>query len=75
MTNYKCIVTLRSGAHKLVRVTRDVMAHIVTEYRKMQRSIWRDRSVLEVNGTTLTLNDIAKMVFVNEWTGEKLEIA
>lgn len=75
MTNYKCIVTLKNGAHKLMRVTFDVMAKIVTAFREMQKCIFNDRVVLVVNGTSFTLNDIMKMVFINEYNGERLEVA
>lgn len=71
MTNYKCIVTLRSGAHKILRMTKDVVAHVVAEFRKMQRSIFNDKKTVNVGGYTLTLNDVTCMRFMNEWTGEE----
>ena len=76
MTNYKCIVTLKNGAHRIVRITRDVMAHIVSEFRKFQKNIFRDVVLLELPAdVVLVLNNVKKMLFINEWTGEKLEVA
>ena len=76
MTNYKCIVTLKNGSHKIVRMTKDVVAHVVTEFRKFQSSIFKDVVLLELaNETFLVLNNIRQFVFINEYTGEKLEVA
>ncbi len=74
MTNYKAIVTLKNGGHKIMRMTRDVMAHMVSEFRKMQRSIFNDKVELSVNGSSIILNEIKALLFINEWTGERLEI-
>lgn len=74
MTNYKAIVTLKNGGHKIMRMTRDVMAHMVSEFRKMQRSIFNDKVELSVNGSCIILNEIKALLFINEWTGERLEI-
>lgn len=71
MTNYRCIVTLRSGAHKILRMTRDVVAHVVAEFRKMQHCIFNDRVTVNVGGYTLTLNDVTSLKFMNEYTGEE----
>lgn len=75
MTNYRCVVTLKNGAHRILRMTRDVVAHVVYHFRKMQQSIFSDRVVLTVNGQPFTLNDVKRMLFINEYTGERLEIA
>jgi len=76
MTNYKCIVTLKNGAHSIVRISRDVMAHIVSEFRKFQKSIFCDVVLLQLPAdVVLVLNNVKKMLFINEWTGEKLEVA
>ena len=39
MTYFKCIATLENGAHKIVRVTRDVMATLVFGFRSLQGGI------------------------------------
>lgn len=71
MTNYRCVVTLKNGAHKILRMTRDVVAHIVSEFRKMQKNIFNDRVTVNVGGSTLLLNDVTSMRFLNEYTGEE----
>lgn len=75
MTNYKCVVTLRNGAHKIVRMTKDVMAHLVSEFRKCQRDIFADRKEIVIHDVLLLLNDVKMLLFINEYTGERLEIA
>jgi len=74
MTNYRCIVTLSKG-HKVLRMTRDVVAHMVSEYRRMQGQLFRSTVSVVVGGESLLMNDVKKMLFINEWTGERLEIA
>lgn len=76
MTNYKCIVTMKNGSHKIVRMAKNVMAHVVYEYRKFQQSIFSDIVLLELPADVyLMLNDVKSLLFINEWTGEKLEVA
>ena len=65
------MVTLKNGAHKILRMTRDVVAHIVSEFRKMQKNIFNDRVTVNVGGSTLLLNDVTSMRFLNEYTGEE----
>ena len=76
MTNYKCIVTLRSGAHKIVRMTKDVMARLVMAFRKNQTDPWLTRRYEETfENLGLTPGQVIRLLFINEFTGEKLEIA
>lgn len=76
MTNYKCIVTMKNGSHKIVRMAKNVMAHVVYEFRKFQQNIFSDIVLLELPADVyLMLNDVKSLLFINEWTGEKLEVA
>jgi len=76
MTNYRCIVTMKNGSHKIVRMAKNVMAHVVYEFRKYQQSIFSDIVLLELPADVwLLLNEVKNLVFINEYTGEKLEIA
>lgn len=76
MTNYRCIVTLTNGAHKIVRMTKDVMATLVTGFRKMQNEPWLTKRYVEVfKRFELMPSQVSKLLFINEYTGEKLEIA
>lgn len=75
MENYKCIIALNNGAKKILRGGTDVVAHIVCEFRKFQRSIFNDAVKLTIQGVTFVLNDVKSFLFINEWTGERLEIS
>ena len=71
MTNYRTIVGLSNGCHKIVRLDKGQVAHVVTEWRKFRRSVFREVVSLTLNGTTLCLNEILSWKFINEWTGEE----
>lgn len=71
MTNYRTIVGLTNGCHKIVRLDKGQVAHVVTEWRKFRRSVFREVVSLTLNGTTLCLNEILSWKFINEWTGEE----
>lgn len=71
MTNYRTIVGLSNGRHKIVRLDKGQVAHVVTEWRKFRRSVFREVVSLTLNGTTLCLNEILSWKFINEWTGEE----
>ena len=76
MTYFRCIVTLRNGAHKILRMTRDVMATMVTAFRSAQKSPWlikRHADLFERFG--LTPSQVLCLLFINEYTGEKLVVA
>lgn len=74
MTTYKAIVTLKNGAHKIVRMTRDKVAKIVTEFRRMQKNIFSDVVLLTIGDVTLVLNDCKSFKFINEYTLEQLVV-
>lgn len=50
MTNYKTIVTFRNGTHKILRMTRDLVAKFVYIFREMQKT----RSVTCISGLCMT---------------------
>ena len=73
MTYFKAIVTLKNGAHKIIRMSREMVAHIVTEFRKMQHNIFNDVVIIEAAAEEfLCLNDIKSCKFINEYTREEL---
>lgn len=76
MTNYKCIVTLANGAHKILRMTIDVMATLVTAFRANQRYPWLIKRYEDVyKKLELLPQQVVGLLFINEYTGERLEIA
>jgi hypothetical protein len=72
MTNYRTVVALTNGLHKIVRLDKGQIAHVVSEFRKFQRRIFDDVVELNLNGSKLCLNEIVSFKFINEWTGEEL---
>ena len=76
MTNYRCVVTLSNGAHKIIRVTKDVMAKLVTAFRCQQRDPWLTKRYEQAfRDLELVPRMVSKLLFINEYTGERLEIA
>ena len=63
---------LSNGCHKILRLSRDQVAHVVYEVNKFRRSIFRDVVEITLNGMTLCLNEILSWKFINEYTREEL---
>lgn len=72
MTYFKTIVTLKSGAHKIIRLTLGEVAHVVSEFKKFRASIFSDVVEITLNGITLCMNEISSWKFINEYTREEL---
>ena len=70
MTYYKTIVGLTNGRHKILRLQKNEVAHVVTEVRKFKNSIFREVVKITLNGCVLCLNEILSWKFINEYTGE-----
>ena len=67
MNDYKCIVTLKNGGHKILRLTKRMVAHIVSEFRKMQQSIFSELVCIKIDAYHfLTLNDVREMKFYED---------
>lgn len=65
--NYKCIVTLKNGGHKILRITKSMLAHLVSEFRKMQQSIFNEFVCIKIDDHHfLTLNDVREMRFYED---------
>lgn len=71
---FKCIVTLKSGARKVIRMTIEKVARFVTMFREQQRNIFQDESCLFVlcDDDALLMSSVAGAKFINERTGEEL---
>ena len=73
MTNYKTIVTFENGTHRILRMTRDLVAKFVTLFREMQRNPYNDLYAWNVPGDEyLLMNGISNVRFINEYTGDEL---
>ena len=66
MTNYKAIVTLQGGGHKIVRGAQDMVAHLSYMVSQAKKSIFKSEE--SVYGIAVAL--IASVKFINEYTGE-----
>lgn len=75
MTYFKCIATLENGAHKIVRVTRDVMATLVFGFRSLQGGVQVRHYKETAERLGLDWLRVHKMLFINEYTHDRLEIA
>jgi len=71
MTYYRTIVTLTSGAHKIIRLTIGEVAHVVSEVNKFRKSIFRTAEIV-LQGTVYELSEILSWKFINEYTKEEL---
>lgn len=66
MTNYKCIVRLSGGQHKIVRGAQDVVAKINAAVQRARKSVFKSEEV--VYGIAVAA--IASVKFINEYTGQ-----
>lgn len=71
MTYFRTIVEMKNGFHKTLRLTKSDVAHVVSEFRKFQRSIFNDQQTITFGDVTLVLNEIISWKFINEWTSEE----
>ena len=76
MTIYKCIVTLTNGCHVIKRINEDVVAILAYAFRRKQNDPWlTERYENLFKSLELIPRTIEKMLFINEYTGERLELA
>ena len=72
MTNYRTIVTFKNGTHKILRMTRDLVAKFVTLFREMQKSPFNDLYAWNMPGDEyLLMNRISNVKFIDEYTGDE----
>ena len=73
MTNYRTIVTFKNGTHKILRMTRDLVAKFVTLFREMQKIPFNDLYAWNMPGDEyLLMNRISNVKFIDEYTGDEL---
>lgn len=69
---FKCIVTFKNGAHKILRVTIDMVAKITYEFRSCQKSIFSASEIWLLCITSeemLNISEVKQCKFINERTG------
>lgn len=70
---FKLIVTLKNGGHQIWRMSKEMMAHVISLFQKMKKEIiFTDQKVysIEMSGKKiLVLNDCSRLKFINERTG------
>ena len=69
MTNYKTIVTFKNGTHKILRMTRDLVAKFVYTFREMQRNPFGDLYLWPLyDNEAMNMNAVSSVKFINEVT-------
>lgn len=70
---FKCIVTLKSGAHRIIRMTIDKVAKFVNLFKEQQTNVFKDESYLFdlSEDEALLMASVAGAKFINERTGEE----
>lgn len=68
---FRCVVTMKNGTHKIMRVTIDMVARITTAFREHQKSIFKDIDLLIVGCDVLNFLLVDRIKFINERTNEE----
>ena len=72
MTNYKTIVTCRSGTRMVLRMRRDLVAEFVYTFREMQKNPFGDLYLWPLyDNEAMNMNAVSSVKFINEYTGEE----
>lgn len=70
---FKLIVTLKNGGHQIWRMSKEMMAHVISLFQKMKKEIiFTDQKVYSIEMSEkkiLVLNDCSRLKFINERTG------
>lgn len=71
---FKCIITLKSGARKIIRMTIDKVAKFVTLFREQQELAFKNESYLFKFSADecLLMSSVDGARFINERTGQEL---
>lgn len=72
MQIFKCIVTFKNGAHKILRITIDMVAKLTYEFRNCQKNLFSPSEIwlLEITEQDLlNLSEVKSCRFINEKTG------
>lgn len=70
MTNYRAFVTLKDGVTKILRIDKSQMAHFVTTFLKVRKFPFLTNEWDEYFGTVINYDEISRVKFKNEYTGE-----
>ena len=70
---FKCIITLKSGARKIIRMTIDKVAKFVTLFREQQELAFKNESYLFKFSADecLLMSAVDGARFINERTGQE----
>ena len=70
---FKCIVTLKSGAHRIIRMTIDKVAEFVNLFKEQQANVFNNESYLFdlSEDEARLMASVAGAKFINERTGEE----
>ncbi len=69
---FKCIVTFKNGAHKILRISIDMVAKITYEFRECQKNLFKETWLLFITANDfINLSQIKSCKFINERTGSE----
>jgi hypothetical protein len=70
---FRCIVTFKDGAHKIIRMTIDKVAHFVYLFRQQERNIFVDETCLfeMCENEWLCMSSVAGAKFINDRTDQE----
>ena len=72
VTNHNTLVTFRNGTHKILRMTRDLVAKFVYIFREMQKKPFGELYLWPLyDNEAMNMNAVSSVKFINEYTGEE----
>jgi hypothetical protein len=70
---FKCVVTMKNGAHKIVRMAVDKVAKFAAAMRDLHASPWLSQRYKEFfDSMEIDFSEVSSCKFINERTGEEL---
>jgi len=70
---FKCIITLKNGAHKIIRMTIDKVASVTCAVRDLKNiGLVSKRHIEILKELEIQVYQIARCRFINERTGQEL---
>ncbi len=76
MVIFKCIVTLTCGEHRVKRFNRNMVEKLAYAFRCKQRDPWlNERNASTFNQLSSTPQSVKELLFINEYTGERLQLS
>lgn len=70
---FKCLATFKNGRHVIITgLSVFLVGQVVAGFRTQQKSLFNDRYVIDINGTSYDISRFSHIKFINQRTGEEL---